>query len=181
MHRVIFNCLLFLLGILLTGCATGSQAVNLYTTRNSPIVYNSELYFYSEDETMEYANQSKDTIKLKTGEGLLDNIEKKEISYDIKDNNKSIFVSNNNNLLCNYMNQSKIENEERIGKILEKYDDFLIEKEEIEFAGSEGDVIKPAEMVGISTLDKSVVEKLEKKFGKVEYRIGELKISGKFI
>lgn len=175
MHKVMFNCLLFLLGILLTGCGTGSQAVNLYTTKNSPIVYNSELYFYSEDETMEYANQSKDTIKLKTGGGLLDNIEKKEISYDIKDNDKSILVSNNNNLLCNYMSQSKIENEERIEKILEKYDDYLIEKQEIEFSGSGGDVIKPAEMVGISTLDKSVVEELEKKFGKVEYRIGELK------
>lgn len=41
---------------------------------------------------MEYNNQSKDAIKLKTGEGLLDNIEKKEISYDIKDNDKSILV-----------------------------------------------------------------------------------------
>ncbi|MDE5777252.1 MAG: hypothetical protein K2I10_01885 [Lachnospiraceae bacterium] len=73
---------------------------------------------------MEYANQSKDAIRLKNGEGLLDNIGKKEILYDIKDNDKSIFVSNNN-LLCNYMSQSKIEDEERIEKILEKYDDFL--------------------------------------------------------
>lgn len=175
MHKVIFNCMLILLGILLTGCDKGSQAVNLYTTRNSPIVYNSVLYFYSEDETMEYANQSMDAIKLKTGESLLDNIEKKEILYDITDNDKSIFVSNSNNLLCNYMSQSKIEEEERIEKILEKYDDFLIEKQEIESSESGEDVIKPAKVTEISTLDKNVVEELEKKFGKVEYRIGELK------
>ena len=81
--KVINIFILFGISIIMTGCNDEQKAVSLYNTRNSPIIYNSVLYFYSEDTTIPYENQSSKGITLKYPGGFLNNIEKKKLYYDV--------------------------------------------------------------------------------------------------
>lgn len=171
MKKVINIFILFGIFIIMTGCNDEQKAVSLYNTRNSPIIYNSVLYFYSEDTTIPYENQSSKGITLKYPRGFLNNIEKKKLYYDVTDANQSILVSNENNLLGNYIQQEKIEETERTNKLLETYDDFLIEKQTITCDQYGSEEVEDANSVSTEPLEKSVVEKLESQYGAVTYNL----------
>lgn len=158
---------------LLVGCEKKEGATSLYTTRNSPIIYNGALYFYSEDMTIEYGNTSSKGITLRSPGGFLGNIEKRELYYDVTDAGQSILVSNNNNLLCNYISQNRIEETERTENLMELYDDFLIEKQVITYSKHGTDGIVDAESSSEESLDKGIVKKLEEKYGEVKYNIND--------
>lgn len=159
--------------LLLVGCERKEKAMSLYTTRNSPIIYNSVLYFYSEDTTIDYKNLSSKGINLRYMGGILNNIEKAELYYDITDEKQSILVSNKNNLLCNYISQERIEMPERIDEIMKEYDDFLIEKQEITYEDYAGSKMSTVDNVTRLTVDKGIVEKLESQYGEITYNIDD--------
>lgn len=172
-RKIITGFILFGMSIVMMGCNNGTEAVSLYTTKNSPVVYNSTLYFYSEDMTIAYENQSSEGIVVKNQGGFLYNIEKRELYYDSTDSRQSILVSNENDWLCNYISQNKIEESARTDKIMEVYNDFLIEKQTITYEKNGGNVIANADSVSKKSLDKSMVEKLESKYGEVIYNVDE--------
>ena len=173
MKKETICCALICLTMLLVGCQKKECATSLYATRNSPIIYNGILYFYSEDMTIEYGNTSSKGITLRSPGGFLSNIEKRELYYDVTDARRSILVSNENNLLCNYISQNRIEEAERTDKIMELYDDFLIEKQVITYRKNGTDEIVDAETSSEESLDKGIVKKLEEKYGEVKYNIND--------
>lgn len=162
---VSFVCALFLL----VGCEHKEKAMSLYITRNSPIIYNSLLYFYSEDVTLDYENISSQGINLRYPGGFLNNFESAELYYDITDAKQSILVSNQNNFFCNYISQERIEMPERIDEIMKKYDDFLIEKQEVTYE----DKMPAVDNITKFTVEKVFVEELEAQYGEVTYNIDD--------
>ena len=147
-------------GVLLvsTGCGSTSKnkdAKAVWKFHSSPIIYQDDLYCYSDNFSFDKENAAKETIKLGS----------KDLFYDQNDTDQTVLIESNDEVNRTYVKASELESEEYVQNVFNTYDDYILVKN-----NALGKVYDERQVI-----DKEAVMKLEEKYGAITYRLEELK------